>query len=321
MLLVLLTVYGFKAASAEIDTGAGSFTVPTRTPFAPPTDTPEPQKPTESPDQGGNNGGDQNSTPEPTPLPPTATPIPVTLAPTPVDGFVSPKRCGNPFFVANLGTVNVRQQPTTDSEIVGKMVYLEARQILGRFADDAWWQILLPDTSLGWVYDSTGSMIGILEIVPLINADGSPATDPIWQPTPDLFCPTLTPTNEPTITPSPTIHMTPSATPEPTATEASTAVDDSSDNDSLIIAAITVTIDPNAISPLPEQLGSAVLPADINDRGTSLKPEFTGEEISNANSNIEGLTSLFSWPLILGFLLILFGVVALIFQRKQEIVA
>ena len=318
--LILFSIYGFQAASANLHEEFVGLTVPTRTPIPQPTEVPkEPTK-----DQGNNNSGGDNSSPQPTAIPPTATPVPVTLAPTPVDGFVRPTRCGDPFFVATLGTINVRSQPNTESEIVAKMVYLEARQVLGRWSQDSWWQILLPDTSIGWVFDGAGSMIGVMEVVPLINADGSPASDPIWQPTPDLVCPTLAPTEIPTEAPTATaVPNTP--TPRPTAAQRTVAP--SSNDDSGVASGgsadpaptIPVTIDPNVISALPESSESAIEPeAIIIDRESTQKQE-APTSITSGQSTASYATPLVRWPIILGICLILFGVGTLIIQRRKEI--
>lgn len=327
MAFLILVFFGFGIASASLDQPSVGQTVPTRTPVPQPT---KDEPPKEEPPKEETGGGG-NPQPADTPVPPTQTPVPVTLAPTPIDGFIAPTRCGDPFFVANLGSVNVRLEPTTESEIIAKLVYLEARQVIGRSAEEPWWQVLLPDTSIGWVYDTAGEMVGVLEFVPVINADGTPANEIAWQPTPDLFCPTLTPTTEPTETETPIPTETPQ--PSPTASEQSIAsIDDSEGTNEKPAGGggteetsvpVEITIDPQVISSLPEEEDqlSALVSAEQADldseRELSQKPESPSAVVSGSQTATNGSGG-FSWPIVAGLILIVFGIGALIFQRRQE---
>ncbi len=92
------------------------------------------------------------SAPEPTvimpTLPPTltprpsATPLPPTLTPTvaPVEGFTTT-------------TVNVRREPNTASEVLGRLADAIAVQIVGRDVSGSWYQILYAEgmEGRGWV--------------------------------------------------------------------------------------------------------------------------------------------------------------------------
>ena len=324
ILLIAFAIYGFRSASANLDHGFVSNTVPTRTPIPQPTEVPptsQPAEPTESNDgnNGGNNGQNDNSSPlTATPSPPTA--VPVTIAPTPINGFVEPTRCGDPFFVATLGTINVRSEPSTDGEIVSKMVYLEARQVLGRWSEDSWWKVLLPDTSTGWVYDSTGSMIGVMEGVPVINTDGTPADQVIWQPTPDLECPTITPEATATETASltETAEPTETSTPVPTAAKRTTNSETGAGGSADPAPTTEVTIDPSVISALPQTQDSPIESSVIVERESTQKQEIPSSVTTSGSSIGSSNTPLLRWPIIVGILLILFGVTTLFIQRRKE---
>ena len=196
------------------------------------------------------------------------------------------------------------------------MVYLEARQVLGRWEGGAWWLILQPDTSSGWVYDETGSMVGVMEVVPIVDADGLPGSEPAWVPTPDLECPTLTPTTVPTEEPTATATPEPPATETPRPTAAQKAAPSNTDESEAAAVAITVTIDPSAISALPQTDESPIESSVILDRESTQKPESPsaivgGQAEATSSSGI-------SWPIIVGVLLVIFGIGTLIFQNRQE---
>ena len=317
LIAFVISYYGSQTAFAGFNEPA-SQTVPTRTPVPAPTN---PPPPTEKPKENNNN----NNPPPPTNTPvatPTATLPPVTFAPTPIGGIINPDRCGEPYFIASLGTVNVRSLPSTDGEVITQMVYLEARQILARAADVAWWQILLPDTSTGWVFDSTGSMVGMMESVPVLNSDGSPAPEPLWQPTPDLFCPTVTPSPIPTETATPPPTEAASATPIPTNTPAPTvtavAIAESGDSDPVP----TPMPDPSIISPLPDEVEA--IDSSRNKRPApelSESSDFSAESNTNSSTAAEPPSSSggINWPIVVGVGLILVGFAALLFQRRQGV--
>ncbi len=185
-------------------------TVPTRTPVPAPTKPPS------------------NGNPQPTAtavLPsatPTETPIPITVAATPVGGFLpTAEPCSNAPTVHSQNNTNVRMGPGIDYEIVGKLVFLEVRPIIGRAQNAEWWLIALADGTTGFVLDDVVTVSGYTDIVPIVPApelNGStPTPGPEWNPTPNPNC-TVTPTPLPTDTPVPTV----TATPEPT--NADTAV-------------------------------------------------------------------------------------------------
>ncbi|MFK7804215.1 MAG: SH3 domain-containing protein [Anaerolineae bacterium] len=310
--LALFFLYGLQTASVSFSAPSNQ-TVPTRTPVPAPTEPPAPTKPPSN--NNNNNPPAPTNTPE---IIPTATTRPITLAPTPIGGIINPDRCGEPYFIATLGGVNVRSEPSTDSEIITKMVYLEARQILARAADVSWWQVLLPDTSTGWVFDSTGSMVGLMDTVPVINPDGSVAAEPFWQPTPDLFCPTPEPSPTPTVTETPVPTEIPSATPVatntpeplPTATVEAVIDSETGDSDGQVVA----EANPDLISPLPDTEESAEI-----ERSKRPAPEpIQAEADTGLSSPATPAAAGFNWPILIGAALILFGFGALMFQRRQD---
>ncbi|MFZ1465469.1 MAG: SH3 domain-containing protein [Anaerolineae bacterium] len=94
---------------------------PTATPV-PPTVTPTPVPPTATP---------VPPTDTPTPVPPTPTPVPPTATPTPVP----------PQAVIGAKGLNLRDGPGTTYPILAAAKGGEKFEIVGKTADDAWWQI------------------------------------------------------------------------------------------------------------------------------------------------------------------------------------
>jgi hypothetical protein len=198
-----------RANSGEV-LGMPNFTVITRT------HTPVPVQPTStrSDDGGGSN---------PTPPPPadTATPtlIPVTLAATQVGGFLpTAVACGFPPTVQAQNATFVRVGPGADYNIVGQLIYLETRPIIGRAADSEWWVILYANQQIGWVADAVVTVHGNTSGVPIVappEINGStPTPGPLWNPTPNPACPVI-----PTATPTPTETATSATIEEPPATD------------------------------------------------------------------------------------------------------
>lgn len=182
-------------------------TVPTRTPTSPPPTEPSP------------GDGSPGNTPVPTntPVTPTATQPLVTQAATIQGAFVATALpCGGQPTVQALNTTFVRSGPGTDYEVVGRLVYLEVRPIVGRAADSPWWLIEMPTGQRGWVADTVVSVQGYIAIVPIavsppiVGPDATPVSPTAgtpWNPTPLPTC-TVTPTT----TPSPTTEVSPTQT-------------------------------------------------------------------------------------------------------------
>jgi hypothetical protein len=171
-------------------------TVPTRTP------TPPPATATQS--GGGNNPTATN----PPPAQPTATStlLPVKIAPTPIGGFLpTAVPCSGSPTIETLGATKVRSGPGLEYDVIGQLVYLEVRYIVGRGETAEWWFIQFNNGQFGWVAVEIVLVQGYTPIVPIVEApplDGStPTPGALWNPTPIPFC---------TVTPNPT--DTPTAT-------------------------------------------------------------------------------------------------------------
>ncbi|WP_420627940.1 SH3 domain-containing protein [Candidatus Leptofilum sp.] len=202
-LLLVATIWG--SASLPVVYGSNtSQTIPTRTPTPPP--------PTATSSGGGNNGGNNDPTPttpaddsDPTP---TSTLLSVNIAPTPVGGFLpTAVPCGSSPTIQTLDATNVRSGPGLEYEVIGGLVFLEVRNIVGRAATAEWWLIQFNNGDLGWVADAVVTVQGYTDIVPIVEApplNGStPTPGAPWNPTPPPFCtvtppPTDTPTAVPT---------------------------------------------------------------------------------------------------------------------------
>jgi len=193
-----------------------NYTVPTRTPI------PATKKPSSG---GGSGSSNPEATDTPIPAAATNTAVPVTLAATPIGGFVpTAEACGEQPTIQAINTTRVRFGPGIDYEVVGKLVYLEVRPIIGRVADINWWQIMLADNTIGWVSDEIVIVTGNISVLPIVAApafDGStPTSAPPWNPTLEPGCdalPVWTSTPEPTVppTPVPPTHTSMPPTEEP----------------------------------------------------------------------------------------------------------
>lgn len=203
-LLIGAVVWGSANSPAVYGIG-NSQTIPTvtNTPLPQPTNTPS----------GGGNGGNNDPTPTNTPADesgstPTSTLLPVSIAPTPVGGFLpTAVPCGGNPTIQTLDATNVRSGPGVEYDIIGGLVYLEVRFIVGRAETAEWWLIQFNNGELGWVADEVVDVQGYTAIVPIVEAPPlngtTPAQGPVWNPTPPPFCtvtppPTDTPTAVPT---------------------------------------------------------------------------------------------------------------------------
>lgn len=197
-------------------------TVPTRTP------TPLPPTATQS---GGGGGNNPTNTPSSHASPTaTSTLLPVKIAPTPVGGFLpTAVPCSDNPTIQTLGATNVRSGPGLAYDVIGELVYLEVRYIVGRAESAEWWLIQFNNGQFGWVADEIVLVQGYTPIVPGVEAPplngGTPTPGPAWNPTPIPFCtvtpaPTETATAVPTTPDSALAEAIPTETPtEPAATE------------------------------------------------------------------------------------------------------
>ena len=207
ILIILANLSQNKTAVFAI---SSAQTVPTRTPTPAPTSTNTP-----------NNGNGGNNSPTSTPtivaptITPTETPIPVTVVNTPEGGYYpTAEPCSNQPTVIASNNTNVRSGPDISFDIVGQILFLEVRPIIGRAQNANWWLITLGDGSEGWVFDEVVTVSGYVDIVPTLNEPTG--NGPIWNPTPNPSC---------TVTPTPVI---PTETPTLVPTATATAVAESS---------------------------------------------------------------------------------------------
>lgn len=239
-------------------------TIPTRTPTPEslPTATSQPQ-PTLPP--GGNN------TPAPTvAATPAATATTFALAPTPEGGYwPTAEPCAPPTAQSLSSLVNVRLGPGQDYEILTQMVYFEVHPIVGRSANAPWWQIQLPDGTLGWVADVAVVVHGNIAFAPLLDsppiAGSTPTPGPQWNPTPNPICPpvpTATPTRAPATATSLPAIATATAVPVATVTGTATSAPATaapSLTSTATVAVVQATASPTAsVAPLtePDNAGS-----------------------------------------------------------------
>lgn len=120
-----------------------------------------------------------------------------------------------PFLEAGR-SLAARLGPGAEYPVVENLQALDRLDIVGRSADGNWYQVILPDGSLGWLTASSSLVrtFGDLELVALVDA-------PTYTPT---HTPTATATNTPTdtATPTPTHTDTPTRTPTSTPTDTPT---------------------------------------------------------------------------------------------------
>jgi hypothetical protein len=118
----------------------------------------------------------------------------------------------------------VRSGPGLEYAIIGDLVFLEVRNIVGRAETAKWWLIQFNNGQLGWVADEVVNVQGYTPIVPIVEApplNGStPTPAAAWNPTPPPFC-TVTPppTDTPTAVPTEPAEVAVESVPTATATE------------------------------------------------------------------------------------------------------
>lgn len=281
--MVILPVSGAKR-----EQGLRQSSVPTRTPTS------------SSP---GNGGG--------SPRPPTATLVPtatftpsptVELVSTPEGGYVpTAEPCATPPTVQAPGNVNVRFGPGLNYEIIGTMVFLETRPIVGRAAFAPWWLIQLSDGSHGWVADRAVAVQGYTGDVPLVDpppqSNGTPTPGAEWNPTP---VPTCTPL--PTSTSTATVELT--VVPKQTTTDISKSQPTPS---STMTIAATETVTPSATHTALVTVDPTSTSAPSNVTGT---PE-------NPSTQVEPESDTVNWILIVGVGMVVVGAVSLLLRRRS----
>jgi hypothetical protein len=151
---------------------------------------------------------------------PTQTPPPITETPTET---LSPTP-SVPIAEA-IRSMAVRGGPGSNYPIVATLEANQQLTILGVSDDGSWYQVELPDGSLGWM-TTTSAMVqtfGDIAALPIaLEPTNTPTETPSPTPT-ETNTPTPTATNTATATPTETATPTPTDTPTATATETPTA--------------------------------------------------------------------------------------------------
>ncbi|MBN1679526.1 MAG: PD40 domain-containing protein [Anaerolineae bacterium] len=149
-----------------------------------------------------------------TPITPTATDestatATITKTPTPATPVVVAQRS----IAARLG-------PGSQYPIVMNLDAGDWFDITGISEDGAWYQVLLPDGSLGWVAASGALVdaVGDLGVVPIVAAPTDIPTSTLTPTVTETPTVTDTPTPTETLTPTPTVTLSPTSTGTPTVT-------------------------------------------------------------------------------------------------------
>ncbi len=152
---------------------------------------------------------------------PTATQI-STNTPTNTPTVTSSPTPATPIAVARR-SITARTGPGAQYPAADTLEAETSLDIVGISDDGAWYQIILPDGSLGWIASSASlvDVAGDVNVVPIALA---PTDTPTNTPTATITnTPTNTPTDTPTNTPTRTPTSTPTATPLPSETPTPTA--------------------------------------------------------------------------------------------------
>jgi hypothetical protein len=285
---------GILDANSRNYRSANQSTVPTRTPTPVPV-TPKPGK----------------SSPTPQLSPTAQTEIassPTTdLVLTPAGGYLlTAVPCTEPPTAQALDTVNIRLGPGIDFELIGELVFLEVRPIVGRSEFAPWWLIELADNSTGWVIDEAVSVSGYIGNVPVADsdlaADATPSPQSTWAPTVEPQC---TPLPTHTQTPLPTSTPTKESAASPDITEATTK--------SPVVTEAGETPTKEQIQPTPESTEVTLTPSPKLTDTIKVTSDQPVDDDTNSETGDEGFNS--NVLLFIGLGLILVGIVMYIGRR------
>lgn len=148
-----------------------------------------------------------------------------TSSPTPTDAptathTLTPTETLPATPILRIGrSMSVRLGPGADFPQVLSLEAGDQLDVIGISQDGAWYQLLLPDGTLGWIVAS-GSLVSVIGDASVIKVVEAPTLTPTHTHTPTpTHTPSLTPSPTPTVTPSPTPTVTPTVTPSPTPTD------------------------------------------------------------------------------------------------------
>lgn len=170
---------------------------PTRTMV--PTFTPTPAVAAQPPAGGGQAVARPGAPAAPsTMIPPTPTPTftPVPPTPTPTN-TPTPTPTPKPEVVVATQRLNVRAGPSTLHPRISRVTQGTVLEVVGKNPEGTWWQVRLPDGTIGWVYGGLVTAQGAIETVQVAQNIPTPPPTPTPRPTPT---PKPTPTPRPQYT-------------------------------------------------------------------------------------------------------------------------
>ncbi|MBL8161394.1 MAG: protein kinase [Anaerolineae bacterium] len=142
-----------------------------------------------------------------------------------------------------LRDLTARIGPGSQYPITGSLDAGDRLDIRGISEDGAWYQVVLPDGSFGWVAASD-ALVAVAGNLANVRVAQAPTDTPTH-----TFTPTATSSHTPTATPTPTSTDTPTATPTPTSTDTPTATATHTPTDTPTLTP-TLTVTPS-ITPSP----------------------------------------------------------------------
>ncbi|MCB9453024.1 MAG: protein kinase [Anaerolineaceae bacterium] len=165
--------------------------------------------------------------------------------------------------VEALREISARQGPGSQYPVMTNLAMSETLDIIGISDDGAWYQVILPDGSAGWVASSASlvSAVGNVGVVPVVPP---PTNTPTDTPTAtSTHTPTNTPTDTPTATPTNTPTDTPTATPTETPTHTATPTDAPTDTPTATLTSTPLT-PTSTFTATPTTEPGATLPPNTN---------------------------------------------------------